>query len=150
MGEKIITGTFYSEYFDESIKDIYLLEKNLATKLWDLRIDPNANNFFRLDDNNPIIYNSKSIGDWRSYYDQDDILGLQSYLNSNVAWKSDSLVFFCINRETIIKTNYNIFLNNIFNFLELHDDCPILLNESGECMYFAPFGNIFYSLVGNL
>ncbi|WP_137905279.1 DUF2947 family protein [Chryseobacterium sp. 2VB] len=146
MSETIITKTFYSEYFDEAIEDIYLLEKETASKLWELKIDSKSNNFFKLSNDNIIILNSKNIGDWRNYYDKDDILGLQSFLNLNIKWKSDNIVLFCINKETIIKTNYGIFLNNIFNFLELYDDCPILLNENGECMYFAPLGNIFHSL----
>lgn len=146
MSETIITKTFYSEYFDGDVKNIYLLSREEASKLWDLKIDFKSNNYFRLSNDNIIIINSKNIGDWRSYYDNDDDKGLQSFLNSIISWGSDNEVFFCINRETIIKTNYESFLNNIFNFLELYDDCPILLNENGECIYFASLGTIFHSL----
>lgn len=146
MNSTLITKTFYSEYFDKEVKDIYLLEKDVASKLWESKIDSKSNSFFRLSDDNPIIFNSKNIGDWKSYYNEDNISDLQSFLNSTTNWENDNTVFFCINKETIIKTNYSTFLNNIFNFLEVNDDCPILLNnENPECIYFAPLGNIFHS-----
>lgn len=40
-----INNTFYSEYFDENIKNIYLLDKIEASKLWTLYIDNNATTF---------------------------------------------------------------------------------------------------------
>ncbi|WP_221406578.1 DUF2947 family protein [Elizabethkingia anophelis] len=50
------------------------------------------------------------------------------------------------NKNTIITTLYHVFLENICNFLELYDDCPILIShEKLECIYFTPLGNTFYS-----
>lgn len=89
------------------------------------------------------------MGNWREYYDADNTLGLQYFLNLILNWSQEDLVLFCINKEIIIKTNYKTFLDNIFNFLELHDDCPILVNISKnnilDYIYFSSLGNIFHS-----
>ncbi|MYZ61809.1 DUF2947 family protein [Elizabethkingia anophelis] len=146
MSNTIIKKTFYSEYFDEKIENIYLLDEDEASKLWSDKIDKSSNNFYKINDDNPIIYNSKNIGDWKNYYDSNNILGLQKFLKSILNWEKDELVFFCINKNTIITTLYHVFLENICNFLELYDDCPILIShEKLECIYFTPLGNTFYS-----
>ncbi|MDV3582558.1 hypothetical protein CMU85_13650 [Elizabethkingia anophelis] len=67
MSNTIIKKTFYSEYFDEKIENIYLLDEDEASKLWSDKIDKSSNNFYKINDDNPIIYNSKNIGDWRNY-----------------------------------------------------------------------------------
>ncbi|KMQ67372.1 hypothetical protein ACM39_13085 [Chryseobacterium sp. FH2] len=108
MNSTIIKKTFYSEYFDDNVEDIYLLDKSESSKLWWSYIDKVANNFFKLNDNNQIIFNSKNVGDWRQYYDTDDIPGLQNFLTSILNWDKEELIFFCINKETVIKTSYEI------------------------------------------
>lgn len=151
MNNILISKTLYSEYFDEEVKDIYLLDKTEACKLWTLYVDKTANNFFKLNDNNPIISNSKTIVNWREYYDSNNITELQHFFISTLTWNNEDSILFYINKETVIRTKYKIFLYNIFNFLELYDECPIVhnLNKSDnlEYVYFAPLGNTFYSQV---
>lgn len=151
MSNILISKTFYNEYFDDEAKDIYLLDKTEASKLWILYVDKTANNFFRLSDNNPIISNSKSMVNWREYYDSNNITGLQNFFISTLNWNNEDSILFYINKETIIQTTYEVFLHNIFNFLELYDECPIVhnLNKSNdlEYLYFAPLGNTFFSKV---
>ncbi|QDZ63462.1 hypothetical protein EVD20_13795 [Elizabethkingia bruuniana] len=60
MSNTIIKKTFYSEYFDEKIENIYLLDEDKASKLWSDKIDKSSNNFYQINDDNPIIYNSKT------------------------------------------------------------------------------------------
>ncbi|KGO09073.1 hypothetical protein KS04_16805, partial [Elizabethkingia miricola] len=148
MSNTIIKKTFYSEYFDEKIENIYLLDEDKASKLWSDKIDKSSNNFYQINDDNPIIYNSKNIGDWRNYYDSNNILGLQKFLKSILNWEKEELVFFCINKKYYYNNTLSCLFRKYFNFLELYDDCPILIShEKLECIYFTPLGNTFIHLI---
>lgn len=150
MSEIFIRNTIYGEYFDNAVKNIYLLEENEASNIWIKFIDRKSYNFYKIKDENPIILSARNIGDWRDYYDENKLEDFQLFISTKLDWDIGDQVFFCINKEVIIKTTYSIFLENIFNFLELYDDCPILFNDRDnyvEYIYFASLGRIFLSVI---
>lgn len=148
MDEIFIKKTIYGEYFDDKIQDVYLLNKSSAFNIWSKYIDRNSNSFFRLDDSNPIILNASVKGYWRDLYDFEDLSKLKNILLSILDWQDSDQIYFCLNKSTIIETNYSVLLNNIFSFLELYDDCPIIINcnkKNTEYIYFTSFGDIYHS-----
>lgn len=141
-----INNTFYGYYFPDNIQDTYLFEKEDSIEIWKSFIDTKAKNFFQLKDNNIIFSNVKIIGNWRSFYDNEDILGLKNLFIKKLNWDLKDDIYFCINNENIIKTNVEIFYNNCFSFFEVYDDCPIIINSCNDInkyIYFAPLGGIF-------
>ncbi|MDR2206272.1 MAG: DUF2947 family protein [Flavobacteriaceae bacterium] len=143
-----IKHSVYKEYFEKDTEKIDLLSIEDASKFWISNIDDREDNFYKLLDKNPIIKNSIHIGHWLEYYDNHNQSGLINFLHSKTSWSLDSIVFFCINKKTVIKTDYETFLKNVFSFLEVYDDCPLLVYQNINCnefIYFAPLGNIYYS-----
>jgi hypothetical protein len=140
-----IFSSFYKEEFENVNSDnIYLLSKQNSASIWSQRIDKEANTYFYLPDNNwLVVAGYTNIGEWEKSFNSEEPKMVRDLLSKSVDWSNDEVVFFCINRDTVIETCWEVFTSYWINFLYCESDCPIIMTESNrrEAFIFRAIGD---------
>lgn len=134
MAKELVTNNpFFAEYFQGVTEDIFLLPENESIMKWWQLIDENSSSYFDLNDNNWIISSKKiKVGLWMDPFNSNTPKDIEMLLQNSFKWDLDSQVFFCINRTCILEATWKGFTKNWIMFLQLEDDCPIILNPSNK------------------
>jgi hypothetical protein len=146
MSDKIsIFLSFYKDFF-ENVKsdDIYLLSKQLSTSVWSRYIDEKANTYFHLPDNNWLVTSKYIIaGEWIESFNTEEPKKVKDLLSKSVDWPKNERVFFCINKDNVIETVWEVFTTYWIKFLYCENDCPILIAENNkkEAIIFTAIGD---------
>ena len=142
----ILSSMFSDDFAGVRSDNIYLLSNIESERIWTTYIDKSANSFFRLPDENWLITSKRSIiGEWMENYNASETKRIENLLNSEFPnLQNDSITWFCLNKNSIIESQWIDFKTLWINFLQCEDDCPILLNSSQlSCaIIFRPVGDI--------
>lgn len=131
---KEIKETIYSFAFEDVLKkNIYLLSKDSALKVWEDNIDKINRHYFKLSNDNWLISNPKNIvGDNYIEDFNNESSNRIGFLLEKLKWDGNDEIFFCLNSDLIISTNWSVFKKYWINFLYVYDDNPIILNINGN------------------
>jgi len=147
---KKIIKTIYKFAFEDIKNDeIFLLSKEDSIKIWEEYIDNKNNHFFKLSDESWLITKEKVLIDQNYINDFNEEFGERILsLLDNLYWNEDDKIYFCINSDIVIYSNWKVFKNSWINFLYVYDDCPIVLrvnknDNSKEALIFDSKGLIY-------
>ncbi len=147
MAKIPILNSDISEIFQglSSMNTIYLLTNNEAKTIWIKNIDKSANSYFKLEDDSWLVRNEKyNIGDWLDSYNTGKYELVSKILNSVLGWRDEDRIYFCLSEVLSIESSWREFKLNWDKFIEIDDDCPIIINQSSNCevIIFKPLGEI--------
>jgi DUF2947 family protein len=155
IGEELIPirNTLFAELFDKSSLDIFLLPGKCATRIWNQFVDDKADSYFRMGDSSWIVKaenERRIIGEWMKSFNDENILPIETSLKRNINWQPQELVWFCVNKATVMETTWDTFTKKWISFLYCDDDCPIVINRRylRECILFTPTGDIYFISAG--
>lgn len=145
QGTPINKSSFSEEFEDTDSSGIIALDKSSSLRIWNTHIDNAASSYFNLQQGNWIVKSNKSvIGKWISDFNSNESENIQSLLDTCVDWNNDDLIYFCISKFIIIKTNWLKFKELWINFITCEEDCPIIINErkTNAAIIFTAIGDI--------
>jgi len=141
-----ILNSTISEIFQGLISNckIYLLTNKEAKEIWKEYIDKSATSYFNLEDKSWLVKDEKhNLGDWIKAYNSGQYIEITKVLDK-IGWKDEDDVCFCLSEVLCVKSCWVDFRLNWDKFIEIDDDCPIIINKSHRCeaIIFTPLGDI--------
>ena len=126
-----ITKTDFAMYFEDldEVK-VCLLDRDESYEKWKKYLGTTNASYFKLEDNHWLVNTNPTFSErWIDDFNNETINSVKAYLDMEVSWEDQSMVYFCISKYLIIETTWSFFKNNWMNFIECEDDCPIVYNE---------------------
>jgi Protein of unknown function (DUF2947) len=145
--DKFIKDTFYAEFFFEEEKNIFLLAENSAAHIWETYIDKTSDNYFHLADNHWIIKSQQNfITNWLTDFNNEFSDRIKEILGTKLLWNDEDIVWFCINKHTILESIWSEFKQKWINFLYCENDVPLILNkfDKTKILIVRPIGDIVF------
>ncbi len=146
MAKVSIMNSDLSQIFQgaDSVNNVYLLTNKEAEEIWKEYIDKTASSYFHLNDNSWLVKNEyNEIGEWLKYYNSGEYNKVGEILKGSYDWKFEDRIYFCFSKVICIESKWGQFIINWDKFLEIDDDCPIVINKSpknNEALIFTPLG----------
>lgn len=141
----VLEDNVYKTYFDENAKqEVFVLPPIKSAEVWEHRISKDTNSYFRLPSSHWLFSSDfEIIYNWLPDFSDGKHDKVKQILISKLNWAEDDIVFFCINKSNILKTNWYFFINHWIDFLFAGDDCPIILSiHEQNILVFEPNGNL--------
>jgi hypothetical protein len=111
-----------------------------------MQFGESAKSYFSLPDDSWVVTSPATvIGQWLQEYNTGQFQRTASELKLRLPWLLATPVFFCVSRRTLIASAWDDFTRLWDCYLELHDDCPIVVPEQNgprEALVFTPLGDI--------
>lgn len=143
-----LRNTTFMEFFEDiECKDIFLLSKDGANRLWNSYFDKNAKSYFSLPDDNWVISGKKKlIGTWLEAYNCDNNQAVSSILRKEITWRKSQVIWFCVSKEIIFQSHWHFFLKHWDCFVAVEEDCPIVVSQESNqklALLFRPIGDMY-------
>jgi len=143
-----IEYTTFKECFEDiQPREVFLLGKEGANKLWQMRVDKNATSYFNLPDDSWVVASrNERLGTWIEAYNSDNNETVSDILKKEFSWSDDMKVWFCVSKEIVFETSWKIFLRHWDCFIAADEDCPILLGQeesTEQALYFRAIGDMY-------
>jgi len=117
---------------ESDLTKIKPMAKDRANVLWDTFISRQVDHpdFFKKGDWSFDKSNWHEQGKWEGVWDSNEEL-LPELITEHIVWDSNTIVYYCSNRDNVIETTWAIFKRCWKNFLFM-DDGPILIGKKRQ------------------
>ena len=137
-----IGNSFYAYAFEDiSGSNIFQLSENLSETIWSEYIDKKADTYFHLSEDNWLINSGeRSVVSWFEDFRGGNPSNVGNALKMAVSWSDEDIIWYCINKSSIIECFWREFQAFWIDFLCAHNDAPIIINGKYKLC-----GFVFYS-----
>ena len=137
----------FADFFEDvEATDIFLLCKEDADQICSTYIDSSTNSYWFLKDDHPLLVGKREcIGDWSTPYNNDDNSQLSLLLEDKLEWNGDDVIYYIINRDTVLETSWRSFLKFWDAFIAAKDECPFIVSSTDKenTLLINPNGEVF-------
>ena len=126
---------------DADLIKIKPMAKDRANVLWDAFISRQVDHpdFFKKGDWPFNSSNWHEQGKWEGIWDSNEE-NLPELITTHIAWDSNTVVYYCSNRDNVIETTWSVFKRCWKNFLFMDDGCILVGKKRKESVQFNSNG----------